>query len=354
MPISVSSWPSKPPVLGIRARACRADRSRRAAPRHCSQRCARSAPAARRPGCSALAGGCGRAGRPARAAVRRAAWRSRTGAIVTNGCSPPTNTLTRPSGSMRIAMLASTRRKLSARGPPSADWCRKSRPRPWARPPPSRRRRRAPRCRAAGCAVWPCASRSSCVPPTSTLIAAAEVLLDRRGEPGRRHIEHDRPAATAATTARRRRPADEPDQAATIVVRAHHRMAAIEHEPGIERQPPSGLAKAPSAADRAATRRRDDQRGACAVHGRGARHRPAPAWVRRCASSAASSSWSAGCADCYPRPSCPIGRPLVRRFSVWLFDRLRLPANRFAWRLSGFARNPAGSPPPLPPMPNAD
>ena len=69
--------------------------------------------------CGALAAELGAALPDGRRRLRPAAGSgcaARSGAIVTNGRSPPTSTLTRPSGSMRIVMLASTRRKLRRAG----------------------------------------------------------------------------------------------------------------------------------------------------------------------------------------------------------------------------------------------
>ena len=180
-------------------------------------------------------------------------------------------------------------------------------------------------------------------------IAAAEVLLDRRGQPGRREIEHDRSAGRAATTARRRRPARTTTTApSTSVGRAHHRMPAVEHEPGIERQPPA--AGMPQGRHERASLRA--ARRPSATSARATRAGVAPA----CADAPRAPPPVPGaprCADCYPCPSCPIGRPLVRRFSDWPFTGHTLPANRFSWRHTGFAQNPVAAATAPHPMPNS-
>ena len=121
----------------VASRARRARRSSRAAPRNWRQDRARPAPGARTLGLASAAGSLARLrrGRRWRRAARPGAgvrgrrcgadWPElrrdrlrRVGAIMMNGRSPPTITLTRPSWSMRIVMLASTSRKLSARGLP--------------------------------------------------------------------------------------------------------------------------------------------------------------------------------------------------------------------------------------------
>ena len=136
-------------------------------------------------------------------------------------------------------------------------------------------------------------------------VAAAEILLDRGGQPGRRQVEHDRAAGRAATTA----PPPPISTTTTTAISAerqlaHHRMAAVERKPGVERQPPAGLRRIPQA-------RRP---GSALVGIAQARGRAGSAWVRRCASSAASSSWSAamrGLLSLSVMPDRPSPRPPV-------------------------------------------
>ena len=264
--------------------------------------------------------------------------------MVANGRSPPTSTLTWPSGSMRIVMLASTRRKLSARGlrdqkarSGNADLgLRRDRDR-------GAGRRRAARCRAGGARCGPGRrARAGCRRPRrdsgcrdsarSPTVSHGVARSSMIGPLASRHH-----SAPPPTTPRRPRPPAR-DRGA-----AHHRMPAVEHEPGIERQPPTGRGAAPTDA-RASAIRRAARRGAerrrppgCA----GAHRAPLPI------------PGAPRCADCYPCPSCPIGRPLVRRLATGRCACHTVPANRFSWRLSGFAQNPARPPPPADPLPNA-
>ena len=173
MPISLSAWPSKPPVAGSQPELAelvdpgeqRGEIGRNAAFGHRLKRENRACRAAlcRTPLDAPMAMAPGR-----RATALRSIAPARSGAKVTNGCSPPTSTLICPSGSIRIVMLASTRRKLSARGlansrlapeiPTSALGATATVAPQASRSTMSRSRN----------AVRPCASRSSWVPPTST------------------------------------------------------------------------------------------------------------------------------------------------------------------------------------------
>ena len=85
-------------------------------------------------------------------------------------------------------------------------------------------------------------------------IAAAEILLDRRRQPGREEIEHDRPAGEPPPQRAGAKQQNREDSASGNGGLAHHRMPAVEHEPGIERQPPPGHAKTPGASNPGATR----------------------------------------------------------------------------------------------------
>ena len=165
-------------------------------------------------------------------------------------------------------------------------------------------------------------------------IAAAEVLLDRRRQPGREEIEHDRPARRAATKARRRKAAaTASDGAADDGGLAHHRMPAVEHEPWIERQPPPGIAQPPSA--------REPRRSEAILSAH--RRAPTPRLPLGCAGAHRAPLPVPGAprrADCYPCPSCPIGRPLVRRFNDWPFSCHMLLANQFSRRPQRFRTEP--------------
>ena len=106
----------------------------------------------------------------------------------------PANTVTRPSVSMRTDSSAPTRLRLDARRLPV------SRPAPdmptsafgaLATTVPSASRTTMSRKRSD---VRPFSSRSIWVPPTDDGLLAAEILLDRRFQPRRRHVEFDRAA----------------------------------------------------------------------------------------------------------------------------------------------------------------
>ena len=182
MPISVRSLPSK---SGRRRATCRraqdrrGRRSRPASPRRWPRGCAARSLAARTADGAVWVRGCVRR-RPAR--------------CVSSGRSPPAKTLTRPSSSMWTTRLASTRRKLSARGLPI------SRLVP-AMPTSAFGARR--HHRAARIAHHDVAQPHRGAPVVVAFelgaadldaVAAAEILLDRGGEPRRRDIERDRAA----------------------------------------------------------------------------------------------------------------------------------------------------------------
>ena len=129
---------------------------------------------------------------------------------------------------------------------------------------------------------------------------------------------------------------------------AHHRMPAVEHEPRIERQPPAGL---PQPTRRAIQPRRGAvfaasrvrERAGCPPGCAGAHPAPLPV------------PGAPRCADCYPCPSCPIGRPLVRRLSTGPVTWHALPANRFRMAPQRIShRTPPGRHKPPAPMPNSD
>ena len=195
-----------------------------------------------------------------------------------------------------------------ARACRSESSCRTCRRRPWARPRPKRPRRRAARCREAQRGAALCVALEQRAADLDA-IAVAEILLDRGGEPGRREIEQDRPAGEPPP---QRAAADQQhrDQRAPTAIVSLRTTGCLRSNRNqrIERQPPAGLAQAASqparlrfAGARTAQRRHAARRAGCVC-------------ARRCCIAAPLPIPGAPrCADCYSCPSCPIGRPLVRR-----------------------------------------
>ena len=272
MPISFSDWPSKPPVpVSSPSLPSSSIQASKAATLVATLRsliaCSEKTRAL---SCGDLMGhrrSCRarwRRGSRAMAARFNCAWPS--GAIVTNGRSPPTITLTRPSGSMRIVMLASTSRKLFGPGTCDQQACsgnpdfRLGRHRDRDAGGVAQHDVAQTQCRAALCIALELRAADL------DAIAAAEILLDRRRQPGRERSSMIGPLASRHHSAPPQISRTASDSASGNGGLAHHRMPAVEHEPGIERQPPPGHAKTPRASNPGATRQ-----SFCSI---GARRRP--------------------------------------------------------------------------------
>ncbi len=281
--------------------------------------------------------------RPAGARDSACGGASGAGAMVVNGRSPPRITLIRPSGSIRIVGLASTRRKLSTRGLP----IRRLVPEMPMSAFDATRNRCA--CRIAqhdvakpelGAALGVALQHGAA---DLDAIAIAEVLLDRRGQPRGRKVERDGaaeqppPQQPAGQENHRQRSHGRDGEA------AEDRMLAAEQKPGIEVWQPMRKADGETA------------QAPAAPTGHGRPRRPEPAYADA-HQAPPPFPGAPRCADCYPYVSCPIGRPLVRRFDpepVTLgppFSHACRPTDSRD-SSSDFARNPRLPPRPLALMP---
>ena len=347
MPISVSAWPSKPTASESLSSSSSPPR-----PSIQASNAANLPPAPR----SAIAWNgklrwppsarTGRAHRacPARACPAQAPATdspgSRPGAVTSNGRSPPTSTLTRPSGIDADRHVGVDQAEaLGARA------CDQQARAGNADLGLGRHRHR----RAAGVAQHDVAQaqRGAALLVALELraadldaIAAAEILLDRGGEPGRRQIEHDRAAGEPPP---QRAAADQHqhgDHGHGDRGLAHHRMPAVEQEPGIERQPPSGAAQPPQPAQA--------RSAAVGMRRRAGFRLRAPMRIQRRLHFLERRDARTAILVRHARSAVPSSAGLD-----WPVYRSRLPANRFSWRRRDFARNPTAPPLPSHPMPNS-